>query len=75
MDPSSHRLHGLPLATRCRLAFLEGAIEAWREANDCEPPPEVLARVLARYPGEPAEARPLGEGSVELAVLPPIRRE
>ena len=48
----------MPLAARCRLAFLdlEGVIAAWREAHDREPSPEVLARMLARYPGDPAEA-------------------
>jgi hypothetical protein len=45
----------VPLAARCRLAFLEGVIEAWREANGSEPPPDLLVRMLARYPGDPAE--------------------
>jgi hypothetical protein len=49
----------LPLAARCRLAFLAGSLEAWREANRSEPPPDVLARILARYPDNPGElARP-----------------
>lgn len=43
----------LPLAARCRLAFLTGTLEAWREANGIDPPPEVLAQLLRRYPGDP----------------------
>jgi hypothetical protein len=45
----------LPLAARCRLAFLAGSLEAWREANGSDPPPDVLTRILARYPGDPGE--------------------
>jgi hypothetical protein len=45
------RNRDLPLAARCRLAFPAGALEAWREAKGAEPPPDVLARILARYPG------------------------
>ena len=44
----------LPLVARCRLAFLVGALEAWREANDgANPPPVILSRIAARYPGDP----------------------
>jgi hypothetical protein len=54
-DPSSHRLRDLPLAARCRLAFMEGVIEAWCEANGSAPSPDLLVRMLARCPGGPAE--------------------
>ena len=45
----------LPLAARCLLPFLAGSFEGWHEANGSEPPPDVLARILARYPGDPGE--------------------
>jgi len=44
-----------PPTDRYRLAFLAGAIEAWREANGSEPSEGVLERILTRYPGDPAE--------------------
>jgi hypothetical protein len=52
--PAALRNRDLPLAARRRLAFLASALDAWREANaGSDPPPDVLARILAPYPGHP----------------------
>lgn len=45
--PAAARRRDLPLAVRCRLAFLEGVAEAGVDA-------EQLRRALARYPGDRA---------------------
>lgn len=46
--PAAYRRRELPLAVRCRLAFLEGV------ADGAELTAEQLRRAMTRYPADPA---------------------
>jgi hypothetical protein len=55
--PAAARYQGLTLEARCRLAYLEGCADGFREAHGTDPTGEDLARLVAGYaPWPPRDA-------------------
>ena len=64
MTDAAHRRRVAEINEKARRAFLEGAAEEWQRANGRPPTDDELRRILARYPGNPAQLARLGRPEV-----------
>jgi hypothetical protein len=56
MTDDAARSRHAEINQRARRAFLEGAAEEWARADRRPPTEDEPRRILARYPGDPAES-------------------